>query len=662
MSRPRPPRVLLASMPWAKLAEPSLGLAILQAVLTRDGIESRVRHFGIELLRYVKPSSYTAIADINALNEFLFTQPLERDISAKQLIALSHVADGLLTKHSELSSRGQTRAEFIDYFLTIRNRAVPAFLDDCVTFVATQNPTLVGFTCLYDQTFASLALATLLKAQMPDLMIAFGGYALEGSAGLELLKCFDCVDVVAFGDGEPVIAGLAHASVGATKLEDIPNLAWRDNGDIRHTSRHRIDMCNSPEPEFADFFSDLVELERKDSIRIVSGVIPLETSRGCWWGQKHHCTFCGIDEQTLQYRQRPAAQVLDIISNLSSKYPGKTLRLVDYILPHSYFGTVLPQLAARQPGGPRLTCEVKSNLNAERFTLLRDAGFVEVQPGIESFSTPVLQRMRKGVTGIQNVLTLKLGKARGIKIDWNILYGFPDDQLEDYEELVQVIPHLYHLDPPFSCGDVLVTRFAPLQTEPEIFQLSAPIKHKIYDVLLSDDFCASRKLRLDNICYFFDSQWEPSAALQSLYTVIDGQFEHWKNAARAHKGDRLTHRLGMDCVEFLDKRMLHEQLDVRAYPAETMHVYGLIHERIMNIGDVISRAENLSRARARDILETLIADRLVLREGDRVVGLSLGEVPPLDYRTTEHRFADDGPAWQALVGYPRRKASSHPST
>jgi len=657
VSRIGAPRVLLLSMPWAKLAEPSLGLAILQAVLMREDIESRVRHFGIELLRYVKASSYTAIADINALNEFLFTQSLERDISAKQLIALSHVADGLMAKPSELSTRAQTRAEFIDYFLTIRNRAVPGYLDECVSFVKAHQPTLVGFTCMYDQTFASLALATRLKAQMPDLMIAFGGYALEGSAGLELLKCFDCVDVVAFGDGEPVIAGLARASVGTAKLEDIPNLAWRESGVIRQSPRERIDMGDSPEPNFTDFFRDLDEFERKDAVRIVANVIPLETSRGCWWGQKHHCTFCGIDEQTLQYRQRPAAQVLDMISSVSAKYPGRTLRLVDYILPHSYFATVLPQLATRQPGGPRLTCEVKSNLSAVRFDLLRDAGFIEIQPGIESFSSAVLQRMRKGVTGIQNVLTLKLGKARGIKIDWNILYGFPDDQLDDYEQLIQIIPHLYHLDPPFSCGDVLVTRFAPLHTEPQRFGLGTPKKHRIYDVLLSDEFSVRRKLQLENLCYFFDSPWRPSTALQSLHTVIDGQVDHWKEAARAHKGHRLSHRTDGDIIEFVDRRMLREQPQIRFYPAEVMQLYAPIHESVMNVRDLISGARSLSTARAQDMLESMLADRLVFREGDRVVGLSMGEVPAQEGRfiqPIESLMTRVEPAWQSVVVVSKR--------
>lgn len=66
------------------------------------------------------------------------------------------------------------------------------------------------------------------------------------------------------------------------------------------------------------------------------------------------------------------------------------------ILPHRYFATLLPELA-RRGTGLRLSCEMKANTTPERFDLLARAGFAEVQPGIESFSSRVLRSMDKGV-------------------------------------------------------------------------------------------------------------------------------------------------------------------------------------------------------------------------------------------------------------------------
>ena len=34
-----------------------------------------------------------------------------------------------------------------------------------------------------------------------------------------------------------------------------------------------------------------------------STYLTFETSRGCWWGQKHHCTFCGLNGEGMGYRR-----------------------------------------------------------------------------------------------------------------------------------------------------------------------------------------------------------------------------------------------------------------------------------------------------------------------------------------------------------------------
>ena len=36
----------------------------------------------------------------------------------------------------------------------------------------------------------------------------------------------------------------------------------------------------------------------------------LETSRGCWWGQRMHCTFCGLNGSGMVYRSAEANTAL----------------------------------------------------------------------------------------------------------------------------------------------------------------------------------------------------------------------------------------------------------------------------------------------------------------------------------------------------------------
>lgn len=76
--------------------------------------------------------------------------------------------------------------------------------------------------------------------------------------------------------------------------------------------------------------------------------------------------------------------MLESMAVLEERYALRQFRFSDYVLPHAYFRTLLPRLARLAPPYT-LSCEMKSNTTLDRFALMRDAGFVEVQPGIESF-------------------------------------------------------------------------------------------------------------------------------------------------------------------------------------------------------------------------------------------------------------------------------------
>src|SRR6202007_2241490 len=109
---------------------------------------------------------------------------------------------------------------------------------------------------------------------------------------------------------------------------------------------------------------------------------------------------------TLKYRRKEATTVLSMLAGLRDRYGDHIFRFSDYIMPKEYYTEILPGLA-KQPKKFRLHSEIKANHPPERVKTLSRAGFRELQPGIESFSTAVLKRMQKGVPAIQNVTLLK---------------------------------------------------------------------------------------------------------------------------------------------------------------------------------------------------------------------------------------------------------------
>jgi ribosomal peptide maturation radical SAM protein 1 len=617
------PRVLLVSMPWASYQEPSLGLSILSSVLTNVSIENDVRYFNIFLLKYLKASTYSSLADIQGINEFLFSGVFEKNISSDQIQVLDRTFKYLLRDGNGVSKLN-TRAEYFDFMLKLRNEVIPKYLNDCLNVILENQYSMIGFTCMFDQTIANLALAKLVKQRIPQILICFGGYALEGIVGYQILNSFNFVDIVVQGDGEPTISELAFLSVGQQEITQIPNIIYRDKIDttVKVNKRIKIQLKDSPDPNYQSYFKNLEILKQENKVEIRPNVLSIESSRGCWWGEKSHCVFCGIDDDTLKYRQKSSELAVDMFYRMYDKYPNYTFRLVDYILPYKYFKSVLPVLADDNRD-LKISCEMKSNITYHNFSLLKNAGFVQVQPGIESFSTNALKSMKKGVSGIQNILTLKLGKLLGLKIDWNFLYGFPDDRIEDYRPLIKTIPLLYHFDPPHSCTNVLITRFAPLQTTPEKFGIQKSKAHMTYETIFSEKYRKEIEFELDNFCYIFKTNWSNSDELEFTYRLIDSQVNFWKSTT-SNANCKLEHQIFEDSITFTDNRLLNNE--PRKICLGRLHsiIYQSIDTEIKSKNSLIKLfSDVVNQEQIDSILKELIEHRIVYQENEKYLGLSI---------------------------------------
>jgi ribosomal peptide maturation radical SAM protein 1 len=514
-------------MPWAGVSEPSLGLGILKACLGDAGIFGRVRHFYPYLLRHLTYETYTMLADCAALNEFVFTAELDADIDGRQLETL---IDRCLELENVQHSKYPTGLKIGEMVLRLRNEVIPTYLRECADAVLADKPTFVGLSCMFDQTLASLALAKVIAERDPSVSIVLGGYALEGPPSREVLKAFPFVDAIVLGDGEPVIAELARRSTAGTGFDGIRGCLTASNPQPAVPVRAVLDEV--PTPDFDDWFEDLKELAR-EGIEIRHRVLPVETSRGCWWGQTKHCIFCGIDEDTLLYRSKSPKAALAMLLDLRERYGDKTLRFCDYILPKPFYEGLLPELASLDERFT-LLCEIKANQTPQRVKLFAEAGFVEMQPGIESLSTDVLHLMDKGVRAIDNVSLLKAAYRNRVAIDYNLIYAFPGESRDAYLEMLANIPRIYHLAPPVSRSDVKITRFAPLQADPERFGFSGDYAaDPVYDILFSSSFLNSTGFTLSNYCYYFERPYQVSGELQELHRFVCLQVDYWKHRQRS---------------------------------------------------------------------------------------------------------------------------------
>jgi ribosomal peptide maturation radical SAM protein 1 len=162
----------------------------------------------------------------------------------------------------------------------------------------------------------------------------------------------------------------------------------------------------------------------------------------------------------MAFRQKSPDRVIEELRGLLDAHPSRNIQVTDNIMPYDYFKTLIPRLGSELPG-LRVFYEQKANLSLQNIVALKRAGIVSIQAGIEALSSRLLRRMKKGVLARQNIMLLRYTRAAGVRLSWNLLWGFPGDELETYEDTLTLIPLLHHLQPPNGLWHVSIDRFSP---------------------------------------------------------------------------------------------------------------------------------------------------------------------------------------------------------
>jgi ribosomal peptide maturation radical SAM protein 1 len=167
----------------------------------------------------------------------------------------------------------------------------------------------------------------------------------------------------------------------------------------------------------------------------------------------------------MSFRTKSPEKVISDLKQLVAEHSLRQVGMTDNIMPHAYFKTLLPRLSAEIPG-LHIFYEQKANLSLSQMVALKRAGVEVVQPGIEALSSSLLKRMDKGVLARQNIALLRYARSVNIEIFWNLLWGFPGDQAQEYQETLNLLPLLRHLPPPIGLHHLAIDRFSPYFDRP----------------------------------------------------------------------------------------------------------------------------------------------------------------------------------------------------
>ena len=443
--------ILFVVMPFADVERPALGVSLLAAAARQRGYTSAVRYFGLDLAARIGMSTYAWIAQRGDEGGLLDVHAAESMVGER---FFSDVAfPGALPGIDAWIARFLPGSRAAPLLRDAVREAEP-FVDACAAEIARIRPRIVAFTTTFHQTVGSLAVARRLAVidGGPRPFVVFGGANCEGDMGIALLEAFTEIDAVCTGEGDEVIGPFLDRVI---RGEGPPVAGVVERGQAPSRPEPVKDLDRLPIPDFADFF---------DQAAGAPGLAPrlvLETSRGCWWGEKHHCTFCGLNAGGMVYRSKSPERVVDEMIELSERWSIKRVECVDNILDPRHIKVVFPELS-RRSAGLELFYETKANLRYDELVTLREGGVRAIQPGIESLSTKVLDLMKKGTTAAANLRLLVWCAELGIEVAWNILFGFPGEPPEEYARMAELLPRLVHLPPPSFAGAVRLDWWSPL--------------------------------------------------------------------------------------------------------------------------------------------------------------------------------------------------------
>ncbi|HLX48471.1 MAG TPA: RiPP maturation radical SAM C-methyltransferase [Streptosporangiaceae bacterium] len=506
--------VCLVAMPWQSLDTPSLPIGLLTAVAKRAGVAEPAAYYAnlrwAEFLMAatgdrIGPDQYQSVADdgiFDELGDWVFTGVLHDDPDF-----------GV----PELSAYAAEHGVDIATAATMREHAA-AFVDLVTAEVLELRPALVGFTSTFMQNVPSLSVAKRLKQFDPGIRIVFGGGNCDGPMGAAIHRNYRFVDFVVRGEGEDAFPALLSALASGDPLDGVPGLCWRrpDGGQECNAMPPPLPASRIPVPDFTDWFD---RVEASPVNEHIEPKLTIETARGCWWGEKHHCTFCGLNGTLMKFRSKEPDAVLAELGELVRRHRALDVIVVDNIIDNSFLTTVLPRIAGLG-WDLRIHYEVKSNLKPEEIRALHDAGVCHIQPGIESLVKPVLKIMEKGVAPIRNIRTLRDGESTGLTVSWNWLYGFPGERAGDYAPVLRQMPRLVHLQPPSGAARIVLERFSPYFSDtalgfPE--RTTAKAYRHVYDLAEED---------MRDMVYLFDTppRGLTDADAKELNDVLDA----WK--------------------------------------------------------------------------------------------------------------------------------------
>jgi len=423
-------KLVLAYSPYTTATAPPLGVCSIKGFVERNLPEWSVKVLDLNLLAHQRVFS--------ELNHRICPQDIQQPEELVTQVLLSRAAE---TFAGQRNDEFYGRPDRCLLYANAWNRNVrtlvgnfhpqenglrqdaptPAQVGWCVDRILEEQPDIIGLSiCYNEQLLMSLCLATELKKRTDVPIIAGGTFFnsldeefLAGNAGI--------LDYVITGEGEKPLAAFLAGQIAPDQVPGI--ISFKDGKAVSNPPAFEENLDSLGEPDFSDldlhaYYSPLP-------------VIPITTSRGCYW---RRCAFCAHYKSAgLTYRLRTIPNVIEelrrhhaigirhfsVIDEMIS--PACFSQLADAILES---GLKFHYYAMAKP---------TRQFDRELLGRMHRSGCQYILWGLESGSQRILDLMNKGTRVDEIEEVLETAREVGLRNHVFVMFGFPTETRQEFQ-------------------------------------------------------------------------------------------------------------------------------------------------------------------------------------------------------------------------------------
>ena len=484
---------------------------------------------------------------------------------------------------------------------------------------------LVGFSICLAQLTSSLYCIRRIKRWCPDMPVVVGGSA-HGADSLRRILCsFPEIDLAVSGEGEIPFADLVELVSRDKHLDSmraVPGVLTRDSvPGLPLTCRQVSSLDELPFPDFRDYFEQLQTLVHAKPTYVA---LPVEGSRRCSWGSQQHSgqirkmgwAFCGLNRSWQGYRFKSASRIAAEVDALTDRHLVLSIAFTDNDFPLSAWAIHSDALTALGKD-LELFAELRANVSGSAMRALGRAGFKEVQLGIEALSTPLLRKMNKGVSTIQNLQALKFCEELGIDNLWNLLVEFPSSDARDVEETLRAIQFAFPFRP---CN------LSQFSLQPDSLVAADPVAYTISAVIDDPLFLSLFPHELTRLLRGIFLDYRGRRKQRKLWSPVWRQVGVWKRTYRIlrekpPRGPILSYNDGGSFLLIRRKRLDKDPLIYRfGEKSRALYLFCREHQPFEAIARTFG---TIRKDHLRALLGSMVEQHLMFTEADRYPSLAV---------------------------------------